>query len=175
MKPLVRLLGSPGGNYRNAQNESRPPSDEPDPIRRSRSQREQIERRIAEFIADSSSVYAHAFAAIARVNVLPLYFDWTAFMALRWDGQIVWVLYDDEPGEIEMIRDERLRNFGLFRATRLHPDLLFLSPPRPPDAIDCTDCMGTGKLTFPPGHEHLAETVICYCGGIGWLPHGEKR
>ncbi len=90
-------------------------------------------------------------------------------MALRLDGQIVWVPYDDEPGDVEVVREQRLRNLGLFQGTRLHPDLHFLLPPRPTRAIDCPDCRGTGKLRFPQGSEHLTDKLVCFCGGIGWL------
>jgi len=54
-----------------------------------------------------------------------------------------------------------------------HNVLPLLLPPKPPDAIACPDCRGTGKLTFPHGSEHLADKLICYCGGIGWLPRSE--
>ena len=90
------------------------------------------------------------------------------------DGQIVWVPYDGEPGSVEVIREERLRNLGLCQGTKLHTDLQFLLPTRPPDAIACPDCKGAGKLPFPERSKHLADVVICTCGGIGWLPHGEK-
>jgi hypothetical protein len=150
------------------------PLEVPKPIDLSASQRVQIERRIAEFIDDPCSVYAHAHAAIARVNALPLFFDWTGFMALRQDGQIVWVPYDDEPGDMEVIGEERLRNLGLFRGTKLHPDLQFLLSTRPSDAIDCPDCQGTGKPLLPEGSKHLADKVLCSCGGIGWLPQHEE-
>ena len=89
-------------------------------------------------------------------------------MALLLDGQIVWIPYDNEPGDIEVVQEERVRNLGLFQATKLHPELQFLVPPKPPDAIDCPDCRGTGRLPFPPGSEHLAERLVCYCGGH-WL------
>jgi hypothetical protein len=59
---------------------------------------------------------------------------------------------------------------GLFRGTKLHPELPFLMPSRPPNATDCPDCRGTGKLAFPEVAKHLVETVIFSCGGIGWLP-----
>lgn len=171
---LMRLLGIPGSrNRRTANRRNRQPAKEPQPIHLSPSQREQIARRIAEFIDDSSSVYTHARAAIARVNALPLFFDWTGFIALRLDGQILWVPYDDEPGDVDVIREEHVRNLGLFQGTRLHPDLQFLLPPRPPDAIVCTGCQGTGKVPFPESSKHLADTVICSCGGVGWLPHSE--
>jgi hypothetical protein len=166
LKPLLKLLGF----ARKANRRDRRPLKDPKPIALSASQREQVEKRIAEFIKDSTSVYAHAHRAIARVNALPLFFDWTAFMALRLDGHIAWIPYDDEPAEVEVIKDERLRNLGLFRGTKLHPELPFLMPSRPPNATDCPDCRGTGKLAFPEVANHLAETVICSCGGIGWLP-----
>jgi hypothetical protein len=174
LKPLLKLLGMPG---RQAKKEAhvldKLPQKEPTPIDLSASQREQIERRIAEFIGDSSSVYAYTHAAIARLNALPLYFDWTAFMALCPDGQIIRIPYDDEPGDIEVIREERLRNLGLSQGTKLHPELQFLLPRRPPNAIDCPICQGKGKLPFPESSKHLADTVICSCGGVGWLPRGE--
>jgi hypothetical protein len=63
---------------------------------------------------------------------------------------------------------------GLFQGTKLHPELQFLLLPKPSDAIECPDCRGTGKLTFPPGYEHLSEKVICYCGGLGWMPRNSN-
>jgi hypothetical protein len=167
LRPLLRLLSLPGSRSKRA-------AKEPKPIDLSASQREQIERTIAEFIDDSSSIYAHAHAAIARVDALPLLFDWTGFMALRLDGQIVWVPYDNEPGEIEFVREETLRNMGLFRGATLHPELHFLMPIRPSDAVDCPDCRGTGKLCFPASMKHLADRISCSCGGVGWLPQDEK-
>jgi hypothetical protein len=175
LKPLLRLLGLASKAGQTTNRRGRRTMKEPRPIVLSASQREQVEMRIAEFIEDSNSVYAWAHGTIGRVNALPLCFDWTAFMALRLDGQIAWIPYDDEPGEVEVIKEERLRNLGLFRGIRLHPDLSFLMPSRPPNAIDCPDCRGTGKIAFPPSYKDLADSVLCYCGGIGWLPPGDNR
>ncbi len=161
LKPLLALLGMSGRRAnKKTQVMDQLPQMEPRPIDLSASQREQLERRIAEFIEDSTSVYAHAHGAIARVNALPLFFGWTAFIALRPDGQIVLVPYDDEPGDVEVIREDRLRNLGLCQGTKLHPKLQFLLPTRPTGAIDCSDCRGTGKVPFPEGSKHLADTVI---------------
>lgn len=160
-KPLLRLFGLLSRAIRKAQgHKSFLPVNAPEPIHLTPSQRQQVETRIAEFIGDSSSLFAYAFGAIARLNGLPLYFDWTAFMALLPDGQIAWVPYDNEPGDIEAVQEERVRNLGLFQATKLHPDLQFLLPTRPSDAIDCPDCQGTGRLKFPQGSEHLADNLI---------------
>src|SRR5271157_110243 len=103
VKPLLRLAGLPSRAGRKAKDEYRLSLDDPEPIHLSPSQREQIERRIAEFIEDWTSVHAHE--AIARLGALPLSFGWTAFIALRPDGQIVLVPYDDEPGDIEVVRE----------------------------------------------------------------------
>jgi hypothetical protein len=173
LKPLLRLLGLHGSEIRKAhRGEERLPMRDPELTRLTPSQREHVEKRIAEFVANSSSLDSHAWAreGIQCLKALPLFFDWSAFMALLPDGQIVWVPYDNEPGDIEIVQEERVRNLGLFQATKLHPDLQFLVPPKPPHATDCPDCRGTGTLPFPPGSEHLAERLVCYCGGIGWLP-----
>jgi hypothetical protein len=37
---------------------------------------------------------------------------------------------------------------------------------RPIDAASCPQCQGKGEFTGP------VENVICYCGGLGWLPPG---
>jgi len=175
---LLRLLGLPSGATKEVRTgENLLTGRDPEPIHLTRSQWQEVQRRVAEFIANSSAPDAHAWArgAIERLSALPLFFDWSAFMALLPDGQIVWVPYDNEPGEIEVVQEERLRNIGLFQATKLHPELQFLVPPKPPNAIDCPDCQGTGTLSFPPGSEHLAERLVCYCGGIGWLPPCKKH
>ena len=87
LKPLLRLLGLPiRAGVKVQEDEDRLPVKAPEPIQLTPSQRQQVERRIAEFIADSSSVYTYAFGAIARLNGLPLYFDWSRVhgSAPRW-------------------------------------------------------------------------------------------
>lgn len=130
-------------------------------------QRAMIERKIAEHIGRGSPDVSRR--AAARAHALPLYLDWSACMALRPDGEIIWVDYD-EPHRVQAVEHERGRNLGLFQGSRRDPDLRCLVPPRPPDAIDCPDCGGTGRMPFPAGSEHLADRVVCSCGGIGWLP-----
>lgn len=135
------------------------------------SQRKMVEMRIAEFIEDSTSI---ARAAVSRTHVLPLCFDWSGFLGLRPEGQVVSVLYDDESGEYEIIHEERVRNLALCQGTKRYPDLPFLQPAKPPDAMECSHCRGTGQVTLPQGLEQLSEKFTCYCGGLGWLPHDRK-
>jgi hypothetical protein len=70
LKPLLSLLGLPTGAGRKSKD--RLLLDDSQPMHFSPSEREQIEKRIAEFIGDSTSVYARYYAAIVRVNALPL-------------------------------------------------------------------------------------------------------
>jgi hypothetical protein len=130
-------------------------------------ERDLIERNITEFVRGEA--HEDRRKAAESAHALPLYLDWSACMALRPDGQIIWIDYD-EPHQVRAVEDERERNIGLFKGSRRDPDLGFLAPVRPPDAIECPDCKGTGRLTFPAGQEHLAEKVVCSCGGVGWLP-----
>jgi hypothetical protein len=144
------------------------------PLDLSPSQQEQVERMIDEFVGDSTSIHAHARGAVARAEALPLFFDLTAFMALRPDGHVVWVDTEDDPGAIDFVRETRLRNLGLYLGTKRYPELQFLLPSRPPDARECPHCRGTGRVILPQDLEHLSEKMNCFCGGIGWLPHDSK-
>jgi len=169
---MIEVLKSWLGRLRNRTKEA-PEAEEPSPTRLkpielSPSQRERVQRRMAEFLEDSAPIQAHARRAAARAQALPLFLgDWFGVIALRLDGEVIWVPDEGEPGDIKVIQDERFRNLGLFQGTKLHPDLAFLVPTRPVDAIDCPTCGGMGKLKF---HEN----VICSCGGLGWLPRKVK-
>ena len=146
----------------------------PAPIELSEDQRGQILARIAEFRGDRAAIPEPARGAVAAAEALPLLFDWSAVLALRLDGQVVWIPYDGEAEDERVVEDEDLRDLGLFRGSRLHPGLPFLVPTRPTDAVDCPDCRGSGRPTPPRGMTALPENVACSCGGRGWrrlLPH----
>jgi hypothetical protein len=133
----------------------------------SRKQRALIERKFTEFIrGDAHGEYRRAAQS---AHALPIYFEWSACMAIRPDGEVIWIDHD-ERHQIHAVDDELVRNIGLFQGSRRDLDLVFLAPARPPDAIECPDCRGTGRLILPEGHEHLADTLVCKCGGLGWLP-----
>src|SRR4051812_20507913 len=95
-------------------------------------QRDLIERKISEFVRGEA--HEDCRKAAQSAHALPLYLDWTACMALRPDGEVIWIEYD-EPHQVRPIEDERERNLGLFQGGRRDPDLGFLAPARPPDAI----------------------------------------
>ena len=131
-------------------------------------QRAIIEAKIVESIDGDPNILARRICTEA--HALPLLFDFTAIMAIRPDGELVWI--DEDLSRVRPVEDERERNVGLFQGSLRDHDLDFLVPPRPADAVDCPDCRGTGRIPFPEGSEHLADRVVCYCGGIGWLPSG---
>ena len=130
-------------------------------------QRDLIERKITEFVRGEA--YEDCRKAAESAHALPLYLDFTGCLALRPNGEVVWI-DDDEPHQVRPVEDEQERNLGLFQGSRRDPDLRFLVPPRPPDAIECAVCKGTGRPAFPKDHQHLADKIICSCGGLGWLP-----
>jgi hypothetical protein len=130
-------------------------------------QRALIDAKIAGYVAGSSSEDARRASASARA--LPLCLDWSACLAIRPDGELIWIDYD-EPHRVRPVASEHERYLALFQGGRSDPDLQFLIPARPAGAVDCPDCKGTGRLTFPPGREDLADRCICTCGGNGWKP-----
>jgi hypothetical protein len=130
-------------------------------------QRAMIEGKIDVVIG--GLVSEEARKACTTVRAIPLFLDWSACMALRPEGEIIWIDYE-EPHPVRPVEDERERNIGLFQGTLRHPDLSFLVPPRPADAIDCPHCQSTGKVSPPSGCEPSADRLVCYCGGNGWLP-----
>ena len=130
-------------------------------------QRAMIEAKIDPSICGLASEEARRACTVARA--LPLFLDWSACMAVRPDGEIIWIDYE-EPHRVRLVEDERERNIGLFQGSLRHPDLGFLVPTRPDDAINCPECRGTGRISFPEVPERLADRIVCHCGGSGWLP-----
>ena len=126
-----------------------------------------IEAKIDPSICGLASEEARRACTVARA--LPVFLDWSACMAVRPDGEIIWIDYE-EPHRVRLVEDERERNIGLFQGSLRYPDLGFLVPTRPDDAIDCPDCRGKGRISFSEVPERLADRIVCHCGGNGWLP-----
>jgi len=109
--------------------------------------------------------YHHQIAAIGELgratDCLPVYADWTAFLAVGSEGECVWVDYETHPGEIEPVTD-MLPLHILVRHLAFIPGLEELVPLRPPGRADCEMCLGKGEV-------HIgAVKVGCACGGLGW-------
>lgn len=104
-----------------------------------------------------------------ELNALPMSLDFGGCYAIRPNGEIISFRWDD-PYNLESENDPRIRNLVLFQGAKKYPELSEFVPSRPPVAEDCSHCNGTG---IEPMNEKLGfdeERIVCYCGGLGWLP-----
>jgi len=136
---------------------------------------EKIEATLQEFVANPEPFLMKLDEPLdlrkvaAELNVLPMFWDFGGCYAIRPDGEIVSFVWD-EPYKLEPENDSRICNLVLFQGVKKYPELSELVPPRPSDAEDCSHCGGTGveptnaKLGFDE------ERIVCYRGGLGWLP-----
>jgi hypothetical protein len=103
----------------------------------------------------------------AQIRLLPVVLDMGGCFGLRPSGEVASFAWD-EPRQARVENDERIRNMVYHRAALKYPALAPLVPRRPPDAMVCSHCGGSGRCSGLP--DRLAESVTCYCGGLGWLP-----
>ncbi len=120
--------------------------------------------RLREFLDEMTPDPMNARAIARELNVLPLLLDWNGCFALQANGEIVSFLWDNHR-DIKPETDARIRNIALFQGSQKYPELV---PSRPPDATACSLCRGTG--VEPLSAQHGIDNIVCYCGGLGWLP-----
>jgi hypothetical protein len=103
---------------------------------------------------------------VAKENVLPLYCDMGGVLTIGINGEIRSFLWDDSlHGQVEY--DPRIRNIALFQGSKKYPELKVLIE-KPDDARVCEFCNGSGIV---PGTNELdTGGIVCYCGGLGWVP-----
>ena len=105
-------------------------------------------------------------------NVLPLASDMGGFYGVTTSGELLEFVWDgDERGIV--VTDERAVHSTWFQAAKKYPELAVFLPDRPPSAQACELCEGTGTPADLP--EQLADVIVCYCGGSGWLPRGTEQ
>ena len=110
----------------------------------------------------------------SELNVLPLVLDWSGAFGIRPNGEFFSFSYE-KPYEIRTNYNQREINGILFQGVKNYPDLQELMPVRTADSIECSACGGTG---IDPMNEKLGfkeERIVCYCGGLGWLPSNEYK
>lgn len=85
------------------------------------------------------------------------------------DGRVVW---DNDIWEVAGTWRDALSAIAAGARKTGVRELIELFPPRPPSALDCVDCAGTGAFD---AHGQLKDihgrafTVVCgNCGGTGW-------
>jgi hypothetical protein len=126
-----------------------------------------ITRWLKEFLAESTSDPNDLRRIAAGANVLPLFIEMGGVYAITVAGDIVSFSWDN----LELPREEhdpRIRNIVLFQGSKKYPELRNLIPERPDDAPICPHCQGTGIESFSATHN--IEGVVCFCGGLGWIP-----
>jgi hypothetical protein len=130
-----------------------------------------VDAVLAVFIANTepyvicSSLDLRALAA--ELQILPVWLDMGGCYGLRLDGTVVSFTWD-EPHQIRVEPDERIRNLALFQGSVKYPELRCLVPQRPASGVTCPHCAGSAKVYFDP--KDLSKTFVCFCGGLGWLP-----
>jgi hypothetical protein len=105
------------------------------------------------------------------LHILPMLLDMGGCYALRPNGEIVSFAWN-EPYDLEIENDVLTRNRVLFRGSKKYPELTDLVPGRPADAPDCPRCHGTGIVPCMLEIGLDPEILLCYCGGLGWVPKG---
>ena len=130
---------------------------------------QEISARIAKLIEDygkTGDAPPELRRLVTQENVLPLYGDMGGVLTIAADGEIRSFLWDDTlHGQIEF--DPRIKNVALFQGSKKYPELEVLIE-KPPDAQVCSYCQGSGIAPF--AEELGKESIVCYCGGLGWVP-----
>ena len=120
---------------------------------------------------------AHEFptfrdAAAFAPDLLPLYLGFGAFIGLREDGELLSVAWES-PHDQELVREPLWRRVAIVAGAEEYSELGYLVPRRPPEALACPICDGTGRPTVN-GRE-VPSNIRCMCGGLGWLLPGEAE
>jgi hypothetical protein len=121
-----------------------------------------IEAQIAAFSIEASEYVRDQAPAVSEFCALPLYYGWTATIAIRPDGQVIQWSTDGEFEGCQPVGDRIWVLLALVSGSKRYPELKVLLPIREPEAVDCA-CREHPILTS--GNIGCGE-----CGGIGWLP-----
>jgi hypothetical protein len=127
---------------------------------------EQIEARIKEFLAETTPDPNGMRKIAAEFRVLPLFPDFGACYAIRPNGEVISVGWDDH-SDVQVHHELRTLRTILFQGSKRYPELQTLLPPKPVDARVCHVCNGTGIFVIAGT---ATTTIVCHCGGYGWLP-----
>jgi len=100
--------------------------------------------------------------AARRHEALPLYADLGGILFLRPDGEVL--VGQGVPGEVLEVETNRAWHITVrVIAAEQYPDLRPLLPARPPGAVLCEVCGGSGKAVV------ASTDVTCgQCFGLGW-------
>jgi hypothetical protein len=126
-----------------------------------------IESRILQFLAQEGSLLEWLKPAVREHGFLPLYVGWVATLGIRPDGSFVKYDTETDPEELSPLSAGFWQRVALCEGVKKYPELLPLLPERPPTAITCDRCGGSGGIGDA--------SFICHCGGIGWIVPGVPK
>jgi hypothetical protein len=124
-----------------------------------------ISKEIEKFINEKSPKYAPLWSreCSKKFNAVPVMMDIGGVFGIRPDGVVVSTLWDD-PNQVQIETEARIINIIYFAASKKFPSLASLAPQRTEKSKTCPHCNGSGS------HPGFGGAVVCYCGGMGWLP-----
>ena len=129
-----------------------------------------VDSRTAEFIAGRAAGFRHPIGRIEELaielGVLPLWVDWTVFLALRSDGELLVVEHDAAEPSPRPVNDLTFVAIALVEGAARYPELAHFLPTRPEGRTACSTCGGAGTLSMSRG----SVVLHCVCGGLGWKP-----
>jgi len=103
-------------------------------------------------------------------GLTPVWADWVGGFGLTAAHEVVYI--DHQSGATpEPVEEPHLRHVTLFTASRRFPELAGLAPERRAGDPTCPSCGGTGVFRGLDGRP-APDNVVCFCGGMGWLPAG---
>ena len=125
-----------------------------------------IAGRIQTFVSESTPDPLNLRQLAAAAGVLPLIWDFGGVFTINTNGEIISFPFDNtEQPRLES--DPRVRNIALFGGSKKYPELKDLIV-KPGDARICPSCGGTG--IDPHAAKLKSDAIVCYCGGLGWIP-----
>lgn len=129
-----------------------------------------VDPAISDVIRTRMAAFRHPIGRIeelaTELDVLPLWIDWTVFVALRPDGALLTVKHDQAEPDPQPAQDLTFIAIALVEGAARYPELQHLLPPRPATRRACPTCDGAGTVSFTKGNV----VVHCACGGLGWMP-----
>ena len=109
--------------------------------------------------------------AASQLKALPLICDAGGCFLVRPSGDVISFAWGSvEEWSVEV--DERIRNLALFQGSRNYSWLHALIPSRGEAAPVCPVCGGSG--TDPASEKLSLSNVVCYGGGLGWIPENDS-
>lgn len=128
----------------------------------------EIQKRVDKIrMSDSGATRSDYSKRIAIVHqALMIFEDMSGPYCVDDQGQVFSVSWDDISSK-RIERDPRVVNVVLSQGAKIFPELESLTPFRGANDLTCPSCGGSGIVDVA-GID--VDSIVCYCGGLGWIP-----